>query len=155
MVVKGKIRTFPEVPVVLSNLNISAPVGSCTFWDAVTKFHASLPDLNGAGGCGYYFIIPQYSYQGVKVSAMALMLLFADTSDTARIDHLYHPLISALDNTSGVMTQYRSVAFRNISSVFSTILLPGPVGTAHVTGAIDLTGSRLFSRELPGMDLRD
>lgn len=148
VVVNVTMRTFPEVPVVMSALNISAPAESSTFWDAVTKFLAALPDLNGAGGSGYYFLTPQYNMQDTKVSAMALMLLFANRTDTASIDRLYHPLVSALNETSGVMTQYASFPLPNISTVFSTILLPGPVGTPDVTGAINLAGSRLFSRDL-------
>lgn len=140
VVVHVTIRTFPEAPVVVSNLNISA-VDSSTFWDAITQFHSYLPALNDAGGSGYYFMMPQY-----QVSVMGLM--FLNTSDTAIIDRLYHPLVSALNSTSGVSVQYASLPLPNVSSVFSNILLPGPVGTSDDTGAINLIGSRLFSRDL-------
>lgn len=147
MVVRVTIRTFPDAPTVLSHLNISATEAPA-FWDAVTKFHASLPTLNDAGGSGYYFIQPQYDLNGTTVSAMALMLVFPDVTDTARVNRLYHPLISALNGTAGVTAQYGSVPFPSFSQVISTVLLPGPVGTPDETGATNLVGSRLFSRDL-------
>ena len=147
MVVHVTIRTFPEAPVVFSNLNISA-VESSVFWDAITQFHASLPALNDAGGSGYYFIMPQLDISGKQVSAMALVLMFPNTSDTTMVDRLYHPLVSRLNSTSGVMVQYASFPLPSIGTVFSKILIPGPVGTSDDTGTVNLLGSRLFSHDL-------
>lgn len=147
VVVHVTIRTFPEAPVVGSNLNISA-VDSSSFWDAVTQFHTSLPALNDAGGSGYYFILPQYEFEGVDVHVMALFLMFTNTTDTANIDRLYNPLLSSLNETSGITVQYDSYVLPNIGTVFSEILIPGPVGTADATGITNVIGSRLFSRDL-------
>lgn len=147
VVVDVTIRTFPDAPVVVSSLNISS-VESTPYWDAVTQFHASLPTLNDAGGTGYYFITPPNDYNGTNVQVLTLALIFPNSTDTIKVDGLYHPLLSSLNKSSSLMVQYESAALPRISSVFSQILIPGPVGTADNTGSTNLIGSRLFSRDL-------
>lgn len=147
VVVHVTIRTFPDAPMVFSSLNISS-TESTAYWDSVTQFHASLPTLNDAGGTGYYYIRPQFDYDGTDVQVLALALMFPNTTDTTKVDGLFHPLISSLNKTSSLLVQYECAVLPRISSVFSKILIPGPVGTADDTGVTNLIGSRLFSRDL-------
>lgn len=137
-VVHVVIRTFPEAPTVLSNLNISATEAPA-FWDAMANVHASLPALNDAGGSGYYFIQPQYNLNGTNAFAMTLMLLFPNVTDTARVNRLYRPLISALNGTAGIMTQYGSSPLPSFGQIISKILLPGPVGRQMKQGLLTLS----------------
>ncbi|KAE8355292.1 hypothetical protein BDV28DRAFT_155514 [Aspergillus coremiiformis] len=145
VVVSVTLRTFDEVPVILSNLNITAPVRDNKFWDTVTKLHASLPALNDAGGAGYYWIIPDFQLtKNTSVSAITLIFIFPNQTDTTQIDRIHDPLISTLNSTTGVNTQYASFAIPSLGFLFN-ILHPG---NSDSTGKIGFLGSRLFSRDL-------
>lgn len=50
VVVNATVRTFDEVPLVLTDLKISTPAGNPSFWHAMADFHASLPRLVDVGG---------------------------------------------------------------------------------------------------------
>ncbi|KAJ5820416.1 hypothetical protein N7474_006007 [Penicillium riverlandense] len=141
------VRTFPEVPVVASNLNISTAIGDPNFWEAFSQYHAALPALNGAGGSGYYFTLPNYPVSAdMSLSAMMILLLFPEHSNASEIDQLYAPLRSKLEQIPGVMTQYETEVFPSIYSTISTLLLGG--SQSDSTGGISMLGSRLYSREL-------
>ncbi|KAL4913584.1 hypothetical protein BDW62DRAFT_220630 [Aspergillus aurantiobrunneus] len=114
------LRTFNEAPLILSNLNISTASGHPNFWEAMTQFHSHLPQLNGAGGAGYYYIFPQ-------------------------IDQVFAPLLTKLNATAAVTTQYGAYPLPSIGTLISDVLL---TGGADVTGSISLVGSRLFSHNL-------
>ncbi|RYP53654.1 hypothetical protein DL768_001434 [Monosporascus sp. mg162] len=146
IVTKATVRTFDEAPMVLTNLNISTTGGDPAFWSAMADFHAALPALNGAGGAGYYFISPNLPWaEGQSISAFTLMLVFANTTSTTRINHIYEPLLEKLNATSSVTTQYASFVLPSIHYLISNILIEGDADT---TGGITLLGSRLFSRDL-------
>lgn len=140
------VVTFPEVPVIATNLNISTSVNNPRFWDAFTQFHAALPALNGAGGSGYYFTVPNYPVSPTTaVSAMTILLMFPNTTNTSAIDQLYVPLRSKLRQIPGVITQYTSIPFPTMNSTIQTMLLSGK---ADDTGSVAMLGSRLFSKDL-------
>ncbi|XHF98365.1 hypothetical protein AWENTII_001918 [Aspergillus wentii] len=146
VVLSVTLRTFPEVPVVVANLNISTPIGNPQFWTAMTEVHAALPGLNDAGGSGYYFIYPNYPVsKNFSASTMTLVTTFPNNTNTAKIDHLYAPLRSKLNGASGITAQYQSFVLPSVRSVYSTILIPG---NDDVTAASLVQGSRLYSREL-------
>ncbi|KAI9931464.1 hypothetical protein MW887_010039 [Aspergillus wentii] len=146
VVLSVTLRTFPEVPVVVANLNISTPIGNPQFWTAMTEVHAALPGLNDAGGSGYYFIYPNYPVsKNFSASTMTLVTIFPNNTNTAKIDHLYAPLRSKLNGASGITAQYQSFVLPSVRSVYSTILIPG---NDDVTAASLVQGSRLYSREL-------
>lgn len=144
------IRTFPEVPVVISNLNITAAHGDPHFWDGFTQFHAALPALNDAGGSGYYFTLPNLPLnQTSSAAALTATLLFPESTDTAAIDRLHGPLLEKLRQIPSVQTQYASFAMPSMNKVISTVLLGGAQGTkSDTTGSISILGSRLFSKDL-------
>lgn len=140
------VRTFPEVPVVVSSLNISSSVHNPHFWDAFSQFHAALPTLNGANGSGYYFTVPDYPINATtSVSALTALLMFPDNTNTTTIDQLYAPLLSALHLIPGVRTQYAAFPLPSVYSALSKVLLEGK---ADSTGSIAVLTSRLFSKEL-------
>lgn len=144
MVTSVTLRTFDEAPVVTSNLNISTPTGSPDFWNAVTAFHAALPDLNDAGGSGYYIISPNQPVDGIgNLSVFTLALVFPDQTDTGKIDELYAPLLSKLNETDADI-QYAALPFPSIGFALRLLQELNP----KITGLPVSGGSRLFSRDL-------
>ncbi|KAL3491214.1 hypothetical protein BJX62DRAFT_251496 [Aspergillus germanicus] len=147
IVVDVTIRTFDEAPVIMSNLNISTPSEHPDFWDAITEFHAYLPALSDAGGAGYYRIFPDLplSDQNTTVSGLILGFVFPDQTDVARVDQLFEPLLTKLNATSDVTTEYGSMPLPDIRTLISDVLIPS---NADITGGITLVGSRMYSRDL-------
>lgn len=120
------LRTFDEAPVVTSSLNISTPMGSPDFWDAVTAFHTALPGLNGAGGSGYYTISPNLPVDGMgNLSVFHLALMFPDQTDADKINELYAPLLSKLNETDAVI-QYAALPFPSVGSTLQFLLEVSP-----------------------------
>ncbi|KAL3473790.1 hypothetical protein BJX99DRAFT_192121 [Aspergillus californicus] len=146
VVVDVTLRTFDEAPVILVNLNITTALGHPSFWEALTKFHAHLPSLSDAGGAGYYYIIPQLPWVGnLSISASTVALMFPNQTDIAEVDRVFAPLLTNLNATSAVTTQYASIVLPDIKTLISQVLI---TGDSDITGDIVLLGSRLFSRDL-------
>ncbi|KAL2832074.1 hypothetical protein BDW59DRAFT_157535 [Aspergillus cavernicola] len=146
VVVDVTLRTFDEVPVIVSNLNVSTPAGHPDFWDAMTEFHAHLSGLNDAGGAGYYYIIPQLPWIGnASISGLTVGLMFPNQTDTAKVDRVFAPLLTKLKESPAVTTQYASILLPDIATLVSDVLI---TGDSDSTGNIVLIGSRLFSRDL-------
>ncbi|KAJ5115311.1 hypothetical protein NUU61_001070 [Penicillium alfredii] len=123
VVVSVTVRTFPEVPVVVANLNITTGLG--------------LPALNEAGGSGYYFGMPILPLNATaSVSSIISLLVFPNVTDKAVIDKLYAPLHSKLRQIPGAAVQYTFIPFPTVNSTFSTMLLisfkAGEGFTGHV-----------------------
>ncbi|KAL4878800.1 hypothetical protein BJY04DRAFT_229664 [Aspergillus karnatakaensis] len=144
VVVNVTLRTFEEVPLVLTFLNITTPVGHPTFWDAMTAFHAHMPTLNDANGAGYYYIYPELPWNK-SVSDFTTILMFPNHTDTARVDELFSPLLTKLNDTPAVTVGYTSIQLPTINTLVTNYLM---VTGADHTGGIAHGGSRLFSRDL-------
>ncbi|KAJ5612346.1 hypothetical protein N7510_005540 [Penicillium lagena] len=141
------VRTFPEVPVVATYLNVSTTLGNPHFWDGFREFHAALPALNDAGASGYYFTLPNYPVDAnTSLSAMMVLLMFPAHSNVSQIDQLYAPLRSKLRELPGVIMQYESTVLPSIYSSIETLLLGG--SNSDSTGSISVLASRLYSRDL-------
>lgn len=139
------LRTFDEVPVVFGNLNVSTVAGNPNFWQVMTDFHAALPAINDHAG-GYYWMTPNMPVdKTLNVSSLSIILMAANQSSTAMMDRLFAPFRSKLNETSGVFTEYESLAFPDIHTLLSDLLLPG---REDQTGHNTILGSRLFSHDL-------
>jgi hypothetical protein len=146
VVVSVTLRTFDEVPVILTNFNVTTSMGDPRFWDAVVDFHAAIPSFNDATGGGYYWLAPNVQIsENTSISAVTVMLVFTNQTDTKQIDKLYTPLISKLNCTAGVTTQYTSVSLPSVGYLFTKLFLSG---ISDDTGGISILGPRLFSRDL-------
>ncbi|KAJ5832243.1 hypothetical protein N7474_000554 [Penicillium riverlandense] len=145
VVVSATLRTHPEVPVVVSNINITTSLDpSSHFWDGFAELHRALPALNDAGGSGYYAAWPNYPLNATAgVSTMSVILFFANYSDTAKVDQLYLPLISKLKRIEGIMTQYKAFSSPSVNATLSSIISP-----QNDTGVFALIASRLYSKDL-------
>ncbi|GAB1215628.1 hypothetical protein ATERTT37_004820 [Aspergillus terreus] len=146
VVVNVTLRTFDEVPVMLTSFNITTAHGNPSFWEALTQFHAAIPGLNDANGSGYYWITPNVPLGGnVSAAALTAGLTFANETDPARIDELFRPLLDKLNSLPGIKTDYASLPLPSVRTVFDRFYL---LGDHDSTGTIGLLGSRLFSRDL-------
>ncbi|KAJ6000934.1 hypothetical protein N7481_001343 [Penicillium waksmanii] len=145
VVVSVTVHTFPEVPVVVTNLNITTALGSSpNFWDALAGFHRALPWFNDANSGGYYLDWPKYSRNATTdISMISVFLVFASTSDTVKADRVYSSLISKLNQVPGITTQYKSFVSPGINST-----MPAVLSQSIGTGGIGLMMSRLFSKDL-------
>ncbi|KAL4796435.1 hypothetical protein BDV19DRAFT_81543 [Aspergillus venezuelensis] len=146
VVVDVTLRTFDEVPVVFSNLNITTAAGHPDFWKAMAQFHAHIPALNDAGGAGYYYVFPELPWgDNTTISGFTATLMFPNQTDVAKVDWAFAPLLTKLNGTAAVATQYAAVQLPDIDTLISEVLL---TGGADSTGGTALVGSRLFSRDL-------
>ncbi|RHZ57992.1 FAD-dependent oxidoreductase [Aspergillus thermomutatus] len=146
VVTKVTVRTFEEVPLVITTMNITTAGGDPAFWTAVSDFHAALPALTDARGGGYYFMLPNLPWaQNQSLSVLSFMLFHANASNTTQIDQVYQPLLKTLNATAGVYSQYTSFAMPSFHEAIAKLLL---LGDSDVTGGVSLLASRLFSRDL-------
>jgi hypothetical protein len=140
------LRTFEEVPVVAYNFNITTAGGDPRFWDAFTEWHAALPSLNGAGGSGYYFGVPDMPLNATNsVSIIISLLMFPEKTDVIEIDRLYQPLAAKLQQIDGVKFANGSIPFPTMNSTIFTMLLKGQ---SDSTGGTQMLASRLYSKDL-------
>ncbi|KAL4942287.1 hypothetical protein BDV06DRAFT_211952 [Aspergillus oleicola] len=140
------LRTFDEAPVIFSNLNITTEPGHPEFWKAMTQFHAHVPALNDAGGAGCYYILPELPWvDNTTISSFTTTLIFPNQTDVAKVNQAFAPLLTKLNATAAVTTQYAAVQLPDIDTLISDVLL---TGDADSTGEISRLGSRLFSRNL-------
>ncbi|KAJ5634155.1 hypothetical protein N7528_001997 [Penicillium herquei] len=147
VVTRATIRTFPNVPVVLYNLNVTGSVGAPQFWDAWTEWHAALPSLNDAGGSGYYFSLPNQPLNAnTSVSALISLLMFPEKTNTTEIQQLYLPLVSKLQKIPGITVQNMAIPFPSINSTVFDVLLAGQPYDS--TGSTAMLASRLYSKDL-------
>ncbi|KAJ5643994.1 uncharacterized protein N7484_006501 [Penicillium longicatenatum] len=147
VVTRATIRTFPDVPVVVYNLNVTAPANNPQFWDAWEKWHAALPFLNAAGGSGYYFTLPNLPLSpNTSVSTMYSLLMFPEKTNATEIHQLYLPLLSELQKIVGVTTEKVAIPLPSIKSTVFGVLLDGPPHDS--TGGISMLASRLYSKDL-------
>ncbi|GIK03828.1 hypothetical protein Aspvir_007903 [Aspergillus viridinutans] len=146
IVTQVTVRTFEEIPLVITSMNITTAAGDPAFWNAVADFHAALPAVTDARGGGYYFMVPNLPWENNQaISVLSFMLFHANISDTTEIGQVYEPLLKKLNATAGVYTQYRSFPMPSVHEAITELLL---VGDSDGTGSIALLFSRLFSRDL-------
>lgn len=140
------IRTFPEVPVIVANVNITTSAGDPQFWNALTEWHAALPGLNDAGGSGYYFGMPDMPLNAtISVSSVISLFMFPEHTDTSAIDRLYAPLVKSLQSMPGVTVQYGAFGLPTMNSTIQAMLLEG---NADITSGMTTLVSRLYSKDL-------
>ncbi|KAJ5336689.1 hypothetical protein MYU51_005755 [Penicillium brevicompactum] len=146
VVVNVTVRTLPETPVLVTNLNFTTALGDEQFWEAVSEYHAALPALNDAGGSGYYFGYPIMSVNSTNtVSVMTSFMWFAGYTNTTAADKLLEPLHSALRKLPGVKVHHSKILMPSVDSVLEK-KWSGDGGDA--TGGVAALISRLYSRDL-------
>ncbi|GIJ91211.1 hypothetical protein Asppvi_010176 [Aspergillus pseudoviridinutans] len=140
------VRTFEEIPLVITSMNITTAAGDPAFWNAVADFHAALPAVTDARGGGYYTVTPILPWEkNQTLSVLSFTHFHANTSNTTEIGQVYEPLVKKLNATADVHTQYRSFPMPSFHEAITKLLL---VGDADTTGQIAFLFSRLFSRDL-------
>ncbi|KAF7114935.1 hypothetical protein CNMCM5793_000705 [Aspergillus hiratsukae] len=145
VVTQVTVRTFEEIPFVITRMNITTAGGDPAFWTAVADFHAALPAVTDARGGGYYFMLPNLPWeQNQTLSVLTFMLFHANTSNTTEVGQIYEPLLKKLNATAGVYPEYTSFAMRSFHEAIQLIL----PGDSDQTGSISLIFSGLFSRNL-------
>ncbi|KAF7179306.1 hypothetical protein CNMCM7691_008239 [Aspergillus felis] len=146
VVTQVTVRTFEEIPLVITSMNITTAAGDPAFWNAVADYHAALPAVTDARGGGYYTVIPILPWEkNQTLSVLSFTHFHANTSNTTEIGQVYEPLVKKLNATAGVYTQYRSFLMPSFHEAITKLLL---VGDADATRQIGFLFSRLFSRDL-------
>lgn len=136
---------MPEVPAIVASLNITASSGDHEFWDGLTEFHRALPSLNGAGGGGFYFAVPnQLINDSSSMAVMSSILIFANHTNLTQVDALYGPLRSSLAHLPDISIEYGAFALPSIQATLSSIFF----STKPVGGEIGIVASRLYSKDL-------
>ncbi|KAJ5178753.1 hypothetical protein N7492_001963 [Penicillium capsulatum] len=111
------MRTFPEVPFMAYNFNITTAANDPRFWDTFAQFNVALPSINDGGGSGYYL-----SYPNLPLSGKTSM---ATLTNLAEVNKLFQPLKAKLQEIPDVKTQNMSIPFPSIRSTMFTMLLGG------------------------------
>lgn len=128
------LRTFPDVPMLLTSFNFTAPVE--VFWEFITDLHAFLPALDDANGSGYYWIFtdgPQPTF--------IMSTFFLNQTNVTAIDELYASLIQA-NQPNSTLLQYYTIPIESSAYLIDSLL----AGTDSV-GSQAVLGSRLISRK--------
>lgn len=147
VVTRATIRTFPDAPVVLYNLNFTTSATNPAFWDGWTEWHSELPSINDAGGSGYYYTLPNVPLSAdLRVATMVSLMMFPEKTDPAEIRKLYEPLRAKLAKLPGLKVQEAAIPFPKISSLMFNFLLAG--SRSDSTSGNLLLASRLFSKDL-------
>jgi hypothetical protein len=139
VVVSVTLKTFPEPPVIVQNIN-------ATFSDVpslyrfVEGYFKALPSLADGGGSGYWYVDPKgYIFQNNKPAFVVLHFFFNKT-DTAAIEALFKPVYDLANSINGSESVNITVPLPKASYVF-----PQP-GGADSTGTNVLLGTRLYSQ---------
>ena len=141
VVLSVTIRTFPDPPVVVQSLTISS-ANYTAFWDLVEEFHVKLPEVDDAGGSGYYFLT---GAAAGNVSSLAMALFFVGQTNETVVAELLDPLIEYANKTLGAS----SVVGRRVQApAFRFLMDELLLGDSDTSGAIVRVGSRLVSRDL-------
>ena len=138
VVVSVTLKTFPEPPVVILNLNISFPDAD-SMWSWVEGYFAALPAIDDAGGSGYYYIDPA----GIIFGSPGFVTIhfFFDKTNVTAINEVFDPLYKQANNINGTSVTNITVALPQARAVY-----PAPYGSDGTGGNV-LIGSRLYSRE--------
>lgn len=132
--------------MLVTNLNFTTALGDAQFWEAVNEYHAALPELNDAGGSGYYFGYPIMPVNSTStVSAMTSFMWFAGYTNTTVADKLFEPLHARLRKLPGVKVHFSKIVMPSVDSVLQT-KWSGDGGDS--TGGVAALISRLYSRDL-------
>ncbi|EEQ33996.1 hypothetical protein McanMca71_002816 [Microsporum canis] len=140
------LRTFKDVPTIVSQVNIT--MGSRaneSYWTAVEKFQAYLPTLSDAGCSGYYYIVPNVTIGAQSVAAFIASLYFPNQTDKSYVDNLYKPLFADLSTIPGINVASANVAASSSTEAFRPVFGNTPPQDG---GGVNILGSRLFSRKL-------
>ena len=133
------LKTFPEPPVIVQNINASFP-DAPSLYRFVEGYLKALPSLADAGGSGYWYVDPEgYILQNNKPTFVVAHFFFNKT-DTAAIEALFKPVYDLVNSINGSESVNITVPFPKARYV-----LPQP-GGADSTGKNVLIGTRLYSR---------
>jgi hypothetical protein len=142
VVVSVTVKAHPDYPVIftLTNYTLSAP--NAQFWAGIEEFHKFLVPLNDNGGTGYYYITPINPVPGIgNTATFTLQMWFVNQTDTSKVTALLNPLLSALEDATGVAPGFRLIPFPTLSSMYNTFFTG-----SDLTGFLVQLGSRLLSR---------
>ncbi|KAK2873242.1 hypothetical protein FQN49_002498 [Arthroderma sp. PD_2] len=140
------LRTFKDVPTIVSQVNITmAGKANESYWDAVEKFQAYLPTLSDAGCSGYYYLVPKVTIGSQSAAVVVTSFYFPNQTDKAYVDDLYKPLFANLSAIPGIDVARSNVAAPSSTEAFRPVFGVTPPRDG---GGINILGSRLYSRKL-------
>jgi Berberine and berberine like len=145
VVVSVTLKTFPEPPVTIHNLNVSFP-DITSFWSFTAAYLKALPSHSDAGAAGYWYLDPTgYILMNGKPTFISVYFFFNQTNSSA-IDQLILPLYNLAESINGT-------TIRNLTAVIpqARYIYPQPGGSDSV-GSNVLLGSRLYARSLLEQD---
>ena len=129
------LKTFPEPPVIVQNINASFP-DAPSLYRFVEGYFKALPSLADGGGSGYWYVDPEgYILQNNKPTFVVLHFFFNKT-DTAAIEALFKPVYDLANSINGS------------ESVNITVPLPKASYVLPQPGGADSTGKNVSSRVL-------
>jgi len=139
VVVSVTLKTFPEPPVIVQNINVTfSDIDS--LYQFTEGYFKALPSIADAGGSGYWYIDPSgYILRKGKPDFVVVHFFFNKT-DVAAIESLFEPLhdlVNSINGTESVnMTRFLPLA---------RYILPKLNGTDG-SGQNAIIGTRLYSR---------
>lgn len=145
------MRAFDDVPFVSFSLSGFASFGGESYWKAVERFHAFLPEFNLAGGSMYYWLIPDLQDSSFgHVSEITASGGFGNQSSKADVDEIMERLAGELGHITGIPFNYTSTVWPKASAMYVTSnKLPDEVGQNAILGSRIVTRDFLESRDGP------
>jgi hypothetical protein len=139
VVVSVTLKTFPEPPVIVQNINITFSDANSLFRFAEGYFKA-LPSIADAGGSGYWFIDPEGIILQHGKPDFVVAHFFFNRTDIAAIKTLFKPVYDLATSINGTTS-----ANITIPLPLARYVLPQPDGS-DPPGGNTVLGSRLYSR---------
>ena len=143
VVVSVTVKAYPDYPVILTLTNFTLSAPNAAFWSGVETFHEFLVPLNDNGGTGYYYITPINPVPGFgNLATFTLQMWFVNQTDPTIVTQLFNPLLTALQNSTGVTPGFRLIPFPTMSSMYG-----GVFTGSDYDGLLVQLGSRMISRD--------
>ena len=139
VVVSVTLKTFPEPPVIIQNINITfSDIPS--LWTFSESYLKALPQIADAGGSGYWYLDPTgYIFNNSKPNFVTVHYYFDKTNLTI-VEDLLDPLYTLAKAMNETIIVNMTIPVPQARYVF-----PQPGGNDK-TGSNVILGTRLYSR---------
>jgi hypothetical protein len=139
VVIAVTLKTFPEPPFLVQNLNVTFPDVK-SLYNFTTSYLKALPAIDDAGGSGYYYLDPYGAILNIPEPTFIVVHYFFNKTNITAINTLFAPLYAVVNSINGTKSVNVTISVPQARYAF-------PQPNSHdSTGGNVILGSRLYSR---------
>jgi len=136
VVVSVTLKTFPDPPAIVQNINGTFP-GINSLWNFTALYLSLLPQVPDNGGSSYYYLDPYGLLRGNGQPYFLAVHYFFNQTNVTAVNDIFEPLYKISSATVG----NSSIAVPQARLIF-------PTSGSDTTGGNIVIGTRMFSRNL-------